>query len=81
VPGDDAAPLELREPRLHRPARDAQPAGDLEQPDARVGPQLSDQAGVERVDGHIDQSDSSGSAVSWSFCPLRLVTLVVGSPE
>ena len=35
VAGDDAARLELGEPRLHGPARDAELARDLEQADAR----------------------------------------------
>ena len=56
VAGDDAARLELRQPRLDGPARDAELARDLEQADAREAAQCRDEPSVEPINGHIDQS-------------------------
>ena len=49
-PGDHAAPDELVQPRLHRPARDAEPPRDLHHADARVRAQHQQQPGIEPVD-------------------------------
>ena len=58
--GSRRAPSSLRQPRLHRPARDAELAGDLDQPDARIDRQILQDARVEPVQtGHIDQSSTN----------------------
>jgi hypothetical protein len=48
--------LQLGEPRLHRAARHAEAARDLQQAQARVLAQLGDQPGVEVIDGQSDQN-------------------------
>src|SRR5213079_331794 len=53
---DHPALLELAQPRLHRAARHAEPAGHLEEPHAGILAQRGDEAGVELVDGQSDQS-------------------------
>jgi hypothetical protein len=54
---DDATLGQLRQARLHGSPGDTEAAGDLHQPDARLGGQHIDQAGVEVVEltGHSAQ--------------------------
>jgi hypothetical protein len=74
VTGDDAAGLELSEPRLHGAARHPEPPGNLEQPDARVVAQRRYEARVELVEATRQsvQDSTRRTPFDEAFCHLSL---------